>query len=416
MLRQTDASAALSTFLDARSHALDELLQSRPSPSSSTSKQSQEQPDSVAIAERLFGVLALVLRTVEAAYTIFDAAGPDSLCSLLQELEQQQREGGGAAAAASGGGEQAAKGLPPILASFPNAPVLQRQLPPSIIEHRPSVSTEACSPSALRAAVEEWTGTATQQIIGGFSAWISSLSEARALADLRQTGRRALATCSNPSSSSASSSTATATSTAHELQSRLERAIEARLAEVYRARLGTLVARVRPSIEALLLALPGSAADTDPVTFLFESPLAFPSASSYAPSSSSSLRSRGGGGGGGHAVEAGTIDPFESFLVKVGKRVDGRSPLLDRGVTELEDAAREIRVDLDSWLGNTVVSVPEEEEEEGDADLRKKLRDEYVVAAGEALAGIADAIGQVVQDVQNGRSFAGLILPCALRC
>ena len=406
MLRHTDASAALSTFLDARSHALDELLQS---PTSASTSKSQQQPDSAAIAERLFGVLALVLRTVEAAYTIFDAAGPDSLCGLLQELEQQPREGGGAPSS----GEEAAQGLPPILASFPNAPVLQRQLPPSIIEHRPSVSTEACSPSALRAAVEEWTGTATQQIIGGFSAWISSLSEARALADLRQTGRRALATCSNPSSSASSSTaTATSTSTAQELQSRLERAIEARLAEVYRARLGTLVARVRPSIEALLLALPGSAADTDPATFLFESPLAFPSASSYAPSSSSSLRSRGGG----HAAEAGTIDPFESFLVKVGKRVDGRSPLLDRGVTELEDAAREIRVDLDSWLGNTVVSVPEEEEEEGDADLRRKLRDEYVVAAGEALAGIADAIGQVVQDVQNGRSFAGLILPCALRC
>ena len=393
MLRHTDASAALSTFLDARSHALDELLQS---PTSASTSKSQQQPDSAAIAERLFGVLALVLRTVEAAYTIFDAAGPDSLCGLLQELEQQPREGGGAPSS----GEEAAQGLPPILASFPNAPVLQRQLPPSIIEHRPSVSTEACSTSALCAAVEEWTGTATKQIIDGFSAWISSLSEARALADLRQTGRRALATF-NPSSSSSSS---IATSTAHALQSRLERAIEARLAEVYRARLGTLVARVRPSIEALLLALPGSAADTDPATFLFESPLAFPSASSYVPSSST-LRSRGGGGG--HGVEAGTIDPFESFLVKVGKRVDGRSPLLDRGVTELEDAAREIRVDLESWLGSTVVSVSDkEEEQEGDADLRRKLRDEYVLAAGEALAGIADAIGQVVQDVHHGRFFS----------
>ncbi|KAG0660810.1 hypothetical protein C6P46_004365, partial [Rhodotorula mucilaginosa] len=118
-----------------------------------------------------------------------------------------------------------------------------------------------------------------------------------------------------------------------------------------------------------------------------------------------------GGGGGGHGVEAGTIDPFESFLVKVGKRVDGRSPLLDRGVTELEDAAREIRVDLESWLGSTVVSVSDkEEEQEGDADLRRKLRDEYVLAAGEALAGIADAIGQVVQDVHhdvNGSLFLG---------
>ena len=81
--------------------------------------------------------------------------------------------------------------------------------------------------------------------------------------------------------------------------------------------------------------------------------------------------------------------------------------MLDRGVTELEDAAREIRVDLESWLGSTVVSVSDkEEEQEGDADLRRKLRDEYVLAAGEALAGIADAIGQVVQDVHHGRFFS----------
>ncbi|GAA5978474.1 hypothetical protein JCM10908_004369 [Rhodotorula pacifica] len=380
MLRHTDATAALSTFLDARSQALEELLQSP----ASTSK--VQRPDSAAIAERLFGVLALVLRTVEAAYAIFDAAaGQDSLGGLLRQLQQKQQTVPFAGEAEH---EQSSPALPPLLASFPNAPVLQRHLPSSILEHRPSVSTDACSASALRAAVEQWTGSATKQIIGGFSAWISSLSEAKALADLRQTGRRALST-SRPSSS-------TAISTAHELQFSLERTIEARLAEVYRARLDALVARVRPSIETLLLALPESTADSDPATFLFDTPLTFPSASLYAPT-------RRGHSAHGEAA----IDPFESFLVKLGKRVDGRSPLLDKGVTELEDAAREIRVDLDSWLGNGGRSGAEED---GDAELRKRLREEYVVAAGEALVGVVDAIGKVVQEVQHdvdGSLFLG---------
>lgn len=417
MLRHADVAAALSTFLDARSRALEELLQS-PDATSSRSQQQQQQGKAASTdagaaiaAERLFGVLALVLRTVEAAYAVFDNApaggagtDQDSLCGLLRELERLPVSAVSSSPPESGRG----LALPPLLSSaFPNAPVLQRHLPSSILEHRPSVSTAGCSPEALRDTVEQWTAAATKQILAGFSKWISSLSEAKALAELRQTGRRALAPTSGqhpagaapPASSPATSiAISTATSTARELQHHLERAIEARLAEVYRARLDALVARVRPSIEALLLALPESKADTDVATFLFESPLAFPTASLYAPTSSAAARK----GAGSHGDAAAT-DPFEAFLSRVGKRVEGRSPLLDKGVTELEHAAREIRADLDSWL--SAESQGGESDGDGDARLRQRLRDEYVVAAGEALVRVADAIGRVVQDVRHGEYF-----------
>ncbi|GAA5862298.1 hypothetical protein JCM3774_004855 [Rhodotorula dairenensis] len=423
MLRHVDAAAGLSTFLEARSRALEELLQS-PASTSQPQPQPPTATDTTAIvaAERLFGVLALVLRTVEAAYAVFsdDASvqQQDSLCGLLCELERQPTSPESAAGAGTEAG--GASVLPALLSAFPNAPVLQRHLPLSILKHRPSVSTAPCSQSAVSAAIEHWTATATKLILAGFSAWISSLSEAKALADLRETGRRALRATGHSATAASTASSATSTATAHELQRNLERAIEARLAEVYRARLAALVTRVRPSIETLLLALPESAADADAATFLFDTPLAFPSASSYAPTSSAASFPRRSGFNSASATlhaageAAAAIDPFESFLAKVGKRVDGRSPLLDKGVTELEAAARAIRVDLDSWLGAGSLSSSEkeeeEEEEEGDVRLRERLRDEYVVAAGDALVGVANAIGQVVQEVQNdlnGSLFLG---------
>lgn len=386
MLRRTDSASALSTFLEARSQTLDDLLQT---PSSSSHAQ---EADSSAIAERSFGVLSLVLRTVEAVYCVFGANSDQAttLRGVLQALK---------------GDEQAGPALRPLVDAFPNPAALLRHLPPSFLSHRPDIHADGFDAQHVRMAVESWSHEATQRILRGFSAWISSLSGAKSLADLRQTGRRAFAT--------AQSSSETSMATAHALQSHLERAIEARLAEVYRARLDALVARVKPSLESLLLALQDSAADRDPAVFLFESPLVFPSTSSYAPS-----RRAGGGGhhlpthahahGGG---EGSVVDPFESFLVKVGKRVDGRSPLVDRGVSELEDAAREIRDDLASWLGVGIEATVVAE----DVEAREKLRGGYVVAAGKALVGVAEAIGQVLEDVEHGEHPVPPLAPLS-RC
>lgn len=362
MLRRVGSTQTLATLLEARSNALADLLQS---PASTSKKQDT---DSAAIADRLYAVLALVLRTVEAAHGVFGGGSPEvmTLDGLLEALRTP-------------GQQVSAVSLTPVIDAFANAVALQRHLPPAFLSHRPDIVPTPADLDGVQQDVAEWTRKSSVDVLSGFSGWISSMSEAKALADLRHTGRRAFSTA-QPSSPSAT--------TANELRSQLEHAIENRLAEVYRARLDTLVARVKPSVEALLLALPDSAADLDQSVFLFESPLVFPSASLYAPSRRHQ-----------HAHTDGIADPFESFLTKVGKRVDGRSPLLDRGLSELEDEARAIRNDLTSWLGPDGL--------EGGADevqMRERLRQSYVDAACESLVGVADAIAQALEDVKHGET------------
>ncbi|BGP37947.1 hypothetical protein JCM10449v2_001874 [Rhodotorula kratochvilovae] len=380
MLQGASLSTALSTFLDARSKALSDILAAP-----STSSQTFESSD---VSRKLEQVLGLILRTVEAVSAIFgNDASPGLLQQLIAEVEHPS---------ATSAETAEAPALPPVLATFPNYTTLQRHLPPSILAYSPSAATSASreplAASIIAQQFDAWLATESDRLVAGVTSWIAALSSptspagvasAKPLALLRTTLRHTVSTATAPSSAAAST-----------LRTRLELAIEARLAAVYRSRLALLAARVRPALEALLLALPGSdsLADRDAAAFWFETPLAFPAAGAYARAAS----------GAAGAEKVGATDPLEAFLAKVGKRVEGRAPLLDRGLGELEDAARELRADLESWLGGA--------EDGEERELRERLRAEYGGAAGETLAGVADALEGVLTDVADdvdGALFVG---------
>lgn len=368
MLQESTTSAALSTLLDARSRTLDEVLRG---PSTSAHSFTP-----TVVTERLEEVLGLVLRTVEAVSTIF---GADSSEGLLSQLLRQVEEPTDASSA-----------VPPVFSAFPNYATLQRHLPESILRYSPTLAASRSALGAEHAVsrqLESWLSSEVDRVVSGISSWISTLCSpaldspscppagAKPLSQIRLAIRRILATA-EPSSLSIAKS----------LQSRLEGTIEALFADVYRSRLSALVSRVQSSLQTLLLALPDSEGDRDTAKFLFDTPLPFPSAGSYV---SRSVPAKGASAG---------PDPFEAFLGKVGKRVEGRSPLLDTGLTELEDAARDLRADLEDWLF-------EKEDVDGakdDHEMRARLRKEYLSAAEATLTGMADALDAVLREVADG--------------
>ncbi|GAA5845764.1 hypothetical protein JCM9279_006102 [Rhodotorula babjevae] len=421
MLQQgASVSSALSTLLDARSRALSAILDG---PSTSA----QAFNETSAVARRLEQVLGLVLRTVEAVSAIFGSASDEQAPGLLRQLLAEVERPTAPEDAAVRESDVADPSLPPVLVAFPNYATLQRHLPPSILTYAPPVATSAAreplaAPDVAR-TVDAWLARESDRVVEGVTAWIASLSSqpasakavgsnlasAKPLAVLRTTLRRA----TTPSPTSCPSSSRTAATT---LRTRLSRVLESRLAHVYRARLSALSARVAPSLAALLLALPDGAgdADRDAAAFLFETPLAFPGAGAYAAQAALALSGRAAGAGAAAEKDKDKVivDPLEAFLAKVAKRVEGRAPLVDRGLVELEDAARELRADLESWLGGSGSAVEREGEGAGDekVELRARLWRDYVEAAGEALGAVADALEGVVSDVAqdvDGALFVG---------
>lgn len=322
-------------------------------------------------------MLGLVLRTVENVVEIFGTEGREgTLAHLLREVERPSLT------SADNHQESTVYALPPILTTLPNYATLAKHLSTSLLLFSPSIP----SPSSLSTAptvdaqLSAWLDTEIDRVVTGVNKWISSFSSpsspvtsastfgAKPLSQLR-TALLAILSSAAPSSASAADS----------LRNRLSRTIEHRLSEVYTTQLNSLVARVQPALSALLLALPAdsSAIDRDPAKFLFDSPLPFPSLSS----SSSAFKTAGGS------------DPFEVFLGRVEKRVAGRSPLLDKGVEELEAAAKEVRVDLEGWLGAS-------SDAEGVED-RERLRVEYFDAVRNTLEGIVEALEAVLGETEG---------------
>ncbi|GAA5996272.1 uncharacterized protein JCM10292_007502 [Rhodotorula paludigena] len=398
MLKGSTLGSALSTFLESRSRALSAILLAP-----STSSKSL---DTSVVVERLQQVLGLILRTVEAVSAIF---GDDTSSGLLQQLLVELER------PSSGSVEAHETALSPVLATFPNYSTLQRHLPQSILSYCPPLASSSAQRSLAASAVsqqlESWLSGETDRVVNGVTSWISALSTPVSPGTFAHTspafGAKPLAYLRHSLRLTLSTATPASASTASFLSSRLERVLESRLAAVYRARLDALVARVHPALEALLLALLASAtgagskgadADRDTARFWFDEALAFPSAQAYAPPASARLALPGGGSSGGATEQAAAADPFEGFLARVGKRVEGRTPLIDRGLSELEDAAREIRADLESWVGEDDAA---EERREGDEALKERLRREYFEAARETLGKVADALEGVLNEVAS---------------
>ncbi|GAA6016520.1 hypothetical protein JCM10207_002825 [Rhodosporidiobolus poonsookiae] len=387
LLEDASTSSALSTLLDSRASALSDILNA---PSSSRN-------DTAAVISSLQQVLSLVLRTVETAAAVFGLAGEREglLAQLLKEVERPSLLPTGPADSATDRLQ-----LSPILTAFPNYATLSKHLPASLLLHTPHLSASSSSttpaPTSVQEQLDTWLATETGRVVAGITAWIATLTDPSSHAATTGMGAKPLSTVRDALASTlspllTSSPPSPAAPAARTLLSRLTFAIEARLAHLYTSHLSTLVARVKPSLGALLLALPSADAtfDRDSAAFLFDAPLAFPTPSLTSSSAAAFPPSKAAASGHGAAPP----DPFEAFLHKVSKRVAGRAPLVDRGVAELELAARDVRADLDGWLGSAAAAA--------DGEAVRRLRKEYLDAAGQALKGIADALDEVIGEVEG---------------
>lgn len=320
ILENASVPSTLSLLLDARSKTLSTIL-SAPSPKPTKHKH----VDVDAVLASLEQVLGIVLKTVEVATSIFGASSttessPGLLLHLLHQIETPT--------STPSSESSTLPQISPILSTLPNFPLLARHLPPSILDFTPflsiSASRNTLSLSTAQSEIQSWLTKETDRVVAGIESWIMELrGGARTLAQVRTVIRRALA-----------GAPVTASADEASLRSRLELVIENRLAVVYEELLKALISRVSPCLSTLLAALPSSRIDLDPAYFMFETPLPFPSPSNNALSARP-----------GHA------DPFDKFLEQVLKRVDGRSPLIDRGLGEIEAHARDLREDLECWLG-----------------------------------------------------------------
>jgi len=316
------------------------------------------------------------LRTVEAVDTIFSSEKP-LLPQLLRELEQPS------STAPSSSSDLKTTKLEPILTTLPNFPTLSRHLPSSILSYNPFLSSTSSglSNDAISQALATWLESSTTALISGVDEWITSLSTsentALSLSSLRDSITAQLN--SVPPSSA---------SQAHALQSKLLELIESRLSQVYVLKLSQLVSNLSPSLESLLskLSTKDHLAENDSSQFLFSIEMPHlhqpPIASKY---SEQRLH---------------PADPFGAFLNKVGKRVDGRTPLVDSGLEELEKSAREIRGDLKSWLSD---------ETSGTGTGERELRKRYVNEVEKTLESLVDVLEQVLEGEEKNEENGKLI-------
>lgn len=375
LLDHASLSSSLNLFLKARSHALSSLLAV---PRPSTSKPSPSISDAQLVQNKIEKVLDCVLKTVEAVDTIFSSEKP-LLPQLLRELEHPS------SAAASSSSDLNTPRLEPILTTLPNFPTLSRHLPNSILSYNPFLSSTSSSLShdAITQALAVWLESSTTALLAGVDEWITSLSTSENTALTLSSLRDSI----NSQLSSVSPSSAPQ---AQVLQSKLLELIESRLSQVYVLKLSQLVSNLSPSLDTLLskLSTKEYLAENDSSRFLFS--IEMPHLHQQAVASKYSDQRPH------HQA-----DPFGTFLNKVGKRVDGRTPLIDLGLEELEKSAREIRGDLKSWLS---------EDASGSAMGERELRKRYVSEVEKTLESLVDVLEQVLEGEETNEEEGETIL------
>ncbi|GAA5843593.1 hypothetical protein JCM5353_007493, partial [Sporobolomyces roseus] len=373
LLDHASLSSSLNLFLKARSHALSSLL-ATPRPSASVPSTSTS--DARSVQSKIEKVLDCVLKTVEAVDTIFSSEKP-LLPHLLRELEHPS------STAPSSSSDLKTTKLEPILTTLPNFPTLSRHLPNSILSYNPFLSSTSAglSNDEISQSLTSWLESSTTALIAGVDEWITSLptSENTALT---------LSSLRDSITSQLSSVPPSSASQAQVLQSELLELIESRLSQVYILKLSQLVSNLSPSLQSLLskLSTKDHLAENDSSQFLFSIEMPHlhqpPIASKY-----SEQRHH-------------PADPFGAFLNKVGKRVDGRTPLVDSGLEELEKSAREIRGDLKSWLS---------EEVNGAATGERELRKRYVNEVEKTLGSLVDVLEQILEGEEKNEEDCALI-------
>jgi hypothetical protein len=291
--------SALTLLLDARSKRLSAILDSMV-----IDKQQIDQ-----VIGRTEEAIETVLSTVHAANILFGAAEHAGL--LLQLLEEIETP-----SLLSNSSTQ----LPPILSMLPNYITLSRYLPDTILNFSPSIASSHATFSSRDASIEiqSWLTQSNHLVVEGVKASILHLGGGAST--LRKLWT---AICTR---------LLDYTWIAKDLERQLGSAIEDRFRSIYQQHLSTLVTRVPTCLTQLVSELSSSPADLDTAHFLFEMQLPFPSPTSTIPSAKP------------------VNDPLTVFRERVLKRLEGKSPLLDRGLNEMETSARILKDDLQDWL------------------------------------------------------------------
>ncbi|GAA5954522.1 hypothetical protein JCM3765_004484 [Sporobolomyces pararoseus] len=365
LLDHASTSSSLNMFLKARSQALSSLLAQ---PRASTSK-ALPAIGAQSVKVKVEKVLDCILKTVEAVDAIFSNDNP----LLLQYLKEIEHPGLTSSPSPS---ESSEPKLQPILTTLPNYSTLARHLPNSILSYNPFLSSTSSplSKETISESLSTWVESSTALLLAGVNEWITSLIStdhpALSLSQLRDSINAQLASASPPCSLEAQT-----------LQKKLIQVIESRLNQVYTFKLSQLVQNLEPSLRSHLSQLSShqehALQERDSAKFLFsvETPQHFGSISSRSTSSSSV-----------------TVDPFASYLSKVGKRVDGRTPLVDEGLEVLEKSASQIRVDLKSWLS---------EETKLEGERERSLREKYIQEASVTLEGIVAVLDKILAEEET---------------
>ncbi|SCZ95820.1 BZ3500_MvSof-1268-A1-R1_Chr8-1g09819 [Microbotryum saponariae] len=374
MLENASLPSSLATLLEARSKTLSAILYATGSSKS---------PDVDTILKRLNEALGVVLRTVDAASSIFGATSSPStskslLAQLLQEIEQPTGLTNPTDPTKSD--DDQSPRLVPIIHTLPNHALLARHLPLSILEYTPSLpmspSNHPFNPSAAHSQVQSWLALETDRVVQGVTSWIAHLrGGARTLAQIRSTLRSSLAAFSGLRDAQADVAA---------LEVSLNAALEARFEKFYRQHMRSLVDRVEPALSSALEKLPTSLPDLDTAEFLLETPLPFPKTSHYGVLPHMSTRANNNVAG--LSAQSFSDTPFEAFLDQVNKRVIGRSPLIDHALSELEAHARDLRKDLQDWL----------ESEDHGLDVQTRLRIAYVGSARDMLHSVYEALAALL--------------------
>lgn len=296
--------------------------------------------------------LGLILRTHQHVETVFvrqshKASEEPLLLQLLGHLQQQP------SAAPTGDLQPSAIsaaediGLVPILNTLPNVHLLLRYLPSQIVAFTPFVDTTSArnvlTAESAHNMLATWFSDALSTLEIGLTRLLAMIPSAKQLASARSALHSFLTTAKAGQGAFWHAQIASLAQT-------VDCVLRKRFGEIYNMRLLSFLRSVPETLQATSRALSGSAEDLEPSLFLFSNSIPFPSSSLFSSSSapSGATKSPTGFTLQRNVREAG--DPFVMFQKAIGKRVAGRSPMLDTCLGELEAAATSIRIDVTAWL------------------------------------------------------------------
>lgn len=239
-----------------------------------------------------------------------------------------------------------------LLRTLPSSPLLLRYLPRQILDYTPFLVSSSATPPSVPTSLSTWLGEALQLLSASLEGLVGQLSTIRSVWDLRAELQELLADLDGVEEVEKQTVSAV-----------LESAWEGRVKLIWERQLAGLSLALDASLKlkAGLLGSKEGEGDVHPPQYLFSSSIPFPTLNSaLAPSS--------------------TLPTFRTAL---RKRVQGRSPLVDAVVKELEGLGEALREDVGVLRGV------------------ESLERSFEASAREALDGLVRALRAELEDARS---------------